>query len=190
MDIINVKNTKKILIVLLAASLVFGGVALTLKAQSRGTDNSAENIEKTKTRNVSSSSASPETSTGHLKNKELVRTWLWITVRRFQATMDRLAKIADRIDSRKNKIEKTGVEVKGVEQKLSTVRSQISKGGDNIIIAAAELKDISKGAPVAPGFQDFKEYVDKSKSNLKRAKQNLKEALNILKNATAKKKSP
>lgn len=115
------------------------------------------------------------------EKKDVAQAWVWRIVKRYQTAMDRMAKIADRIDKRAKKLENSGVNPKETRLKTNEARILLNEAGDNIILAAASINDFFEGRKSAgESYMNFKNYALKGKSNLKEAKSILREAVVLI----------
>ena len=174
----NKKLHNKILVFAVTSIFCFS-FAFTGMAQSTTTD--SENQVATQTSSKSKISDIDE------ETQELIRTQVWKIVKRFQTAMNRLANITDRIASRNKKMEEQGMlstqKSEAVTKKVTKARKEISSAGDNIILAAAEIKQALSGTPPLKAYDNFKDYTQKSKSNIRNAKEQLLKGLEIMKSA-------
>ncbi len=126
------------------------------------------------------------TSTSYKKKysntqKDIIRAWVWRIVKRYQTAMDRLAKISNRLDSRAKKLEKEGLNISEVSIKTKQARTKISSAGDNVILAAASIKDIfEKNISPIKGYKKFREYTSKAKGDIKNAKKTLNKGVKLI----------
>lgn len=118
------------------------------------------------------------------ESKEIIQAWVWRIVKRFQTAMDRIANISDRMESRLQKMEEEEANSKKVEnarEKISKARYKIKSAGDNIILAAAEIKQVFDNTSPKKAFEKFDSYTQKSKIDIKQALTELKDGLDVMK---------
>jgi len=118
------------------------------------------------------------------ESKEIIQAWVWRIVKRFQTAMNRIVNISDRMESRLQKMEEENADnkkVKNAREKILKARHKIKSAGDNIILAAAEIKQVFDDTPPKKAFEKFDSYTQKSKMDIKQALAELKDGLDFMK---------
>jgi exonuclease VII small subunit len=116
------------------------------------------------------------------KRKDRIRAYLERILGRFRAAIARLEKLADRIDSRIEKLE----EDRGIN--LSDASALVDEAQRNLEAAETALSNISSKAETAIGeedpktaFQKVREVLNEAKENIKSAHRTLVEAIKLVK---------
>ena len=181
------------LLLILSCAVVFypGG----LKAQpENGPENSTtsspeDNTPTTSSKDLTETPESAPNKTEAVKkidgeSKDVIQARVWRIVKRFQAAMNRLANISQRMESRLSKMEERGAspeKANSAREDISKAKKHISSAGDKIILAAAEIKQVFKNTPPSQAFEEFRDYTQESKKDIKRSMENLRSALEKMK---------
>lgn len=110
---------------------------------------------------------------------------LWANMeRKFQWAIDRLGRIADRIDSRTQKFEAKGADVTDAKAKLADARTQIDAAKIAFATAKADAETLKTSDDPKAAFETLRGDVKNVRDALKAAHVALVEAVKVLKGAS------
>jgi len=115
------------------------------------------------------------------KKTDTIRLYFNNMVRKIQAAINREIKLADRIESRLNKLALAGKDVADLKVKLADVRTAISDAQKYLDDAKTQMETVLKSDNVKQAFQDVKTLIKNAVEKVKLAHQKLVDIVNSMK---------
>lgn len=115
------------------------------------------------------------------KRADKIRSYFNNMVKKIQAAISRESKLADRIESRLNKLASAGKDVSALKIKLADARTAIKDAQKYLDDAKTQMETILKSDNMKQAFQDVKTLIKNAVEKVKLAHQKLVDIVNSMK---------
>ncbi len=175
-----------ILVVLLSS---FSAVSFAQALERNNASSTKRNESVLKVKSSTSASVTPKEVQNRMrveqKRKDTIKSYFNNMVRKIQAAINREIKLADRIESRLNKLASAGKDVVALQVKLADARIAIKDAQKYLDDAKIQMETILKSDDVKQAFQDVKVLIKNAVEKVKLAHQKLVDVVNSMKGTSS-----